>query len=355
MTNGSSVSSSPCETTLGGLVVVVGGVSFHLISPSLNREVNFRVRRLVAGLVFPLLLLTAACGEEPPDPAPAAPKVATISDVTVAGPPDEKPTVDFKAPISFTATEGKVVEEGKGRGDAIEVDSTVKVHLVGVNASDGTELISTWEEGPASFAIDEVITGFGKGLEGTYAGDRVLLAVTSEDGYPNGDAKGTVRKGDSVVFVVDVLDVQNPLDVATGEEMAAPDAVPTLTYDDKQRPEKFTATETTPKTVDELGAYPIIKGDGSTVEAGQSLEVHYVGQIYPDGTVFDESWSSGEPASFSLDQVIPGWTQGLVGQTVGSRVVLVIPSELGYGAQGQGEEIPPDSDLIFSVDILAAY
>lgn len=313
------------------------------------------MRRLVAGLVFPVLLLTAACGGDPVEPAPAAAKVATISDVTVVGAPDEEPTVDFKAPISFTATEGKVVEEGKGTGDAIEEDSTVEVHIVGVNASDGTELLSTWEEAPAQFAIDEVIPGFGKGLKGTHAGDRVLLAVASEDGYPNGDAKGTVRKGDSVVFVVDVLDVQNPLDEATGEEMAAPESVPTLTYDDKQQPEKFTATETTPKTVDELGVYSIIKGDGPTVEAGQSLEVHYVGQIYPEGTVFDESWSSGEPATLSLDQVIPGWTQGLAGQTVGSRVILVIPSELGYGAQGQGEKIPPDSDLIFSVDILAAY
>jgi peptidylprolyl isomerase len=104
----------------------------------------------------------------------------------------------------------------------------------------------------------------------------------------------------------------------------------------------------------ELGVYPIIEGDGPKVEAGQTLTVHYVGQIYPDGTVFDESWSTGEPATFSLDQVIAGWTEGLTGQTVGSRVILTIPSKLDYGDQAQGKDIPANSDLIFAVDILAA-
>ena len=313
------------------------------------------MRRLVAGLVLPLLLLTAACGEEAADTTPVAtPKQATISEVTVTGAPDEKPTVEFKAPISFASTKSEVVEGSDGSGDAIKPDSTVKIHYVGINASDGAEFDSSWDAEPVSFALNQVITGFAKGLEGKHVGDRVLLTIASKDGYdPNGNGT-TIRKGDSLVFVVDVLDVMTPLDMASGEEMAVPETVPTLTYDDQQRPKEFTKTKTTPKTVEELGVYPVIKGDGPKVEAGQTLTVHYVGQIYPDGTVFDESWSRGEPATFSLDQVIAGWTEGLTGQTVGSRVILTIPSELGYGDQAQGKDIPANSDLIFAVDILAA-
>ena len=306
-------------------------------------------------LVPALLVLTAACGgEETPETTDAQPKEATITDVTVSGPPDEKPIVEFKAPISFATTESEVLAEGDGSGDVIKAGSTVTVNYVGLNASDGAEIASNYDQEPVSFALDQVIGGMGKGLKGKHAGDRVLIAVASADGYdPNGNGT-TVEAGDSLVLVVDVEDVSTPLDVATGKKMPAPDTVPTLTYDDKDQPKSFTKTKTTPKSVDELGVYPIIKGEGPQVQEGQALTVHYVGQIYPDGNVFDESWSTGEPATFSLDQVIAGWTQGLAGQTVGSRVILVIPSELGYGDQAQGTDIPANSDLIFAVDILAA-
>jgi len=93
-----------------------------------------------------------------------------------------------------------------------------------------------------------------------------------------------------------------------------------------------------------------------TTKDGQSVTVQYTGQLYPDGNVFDSSWTNGQPFSFQLGggNVIKGWDQGLVGQRVGSRAILVIPSELGYGAQGQGTDIPKNADLIFAVDILAA-
>ncbi|MBA3265660.1 MAG: FKBP-type peptidyl-prolyl cis-trans isomerase [Nocardioidaceae bacterium] len=312
------------------------------------------MRPRVVGLVLSLLALTAACAEEAAEEAPAAPKEATISDVTVTGSPKEKPTVEFKAPISFAETAGEVIAAGNGEGDAVEPDSTVTVHYVGTNASDGAEFVSSWDKKPVTFGLSEVINGLAEGLRGAHAGDRVLLAIASVDGFdPNGNGT-TVRKGDSLVFVVDVLDVMTPLDMATGKEMTAPDTVPTLTYDDEEQPKEFVATKTTPKSVDELGVYPILKGEGPKVKKTQTLTVEYLGQIYPDGKVFDESWSAEDSRTFQLDQVIAGWTQGLAGQTVGSRVILVIPSKLGYGAQAQGEDIPANSDLIFAIDILAA-
>ena len=80
------------------------------------------------------------------------------------------------------------------------------------------------------------------------------------------------------------------------------------------------------------------------------MTAEYLGQVFPDGPVFDESYTDDKPRSFSLDGVIEGWTKGLVGQRVGSRVVLAIPSDMAYGEQGN-QGIPPDSDLIFVIDI----
>jgi peptidylprolyl isomerase len=92
------------------------------------------------------------------------------------------------------------------------------------------------------------------------------------------------------------------------------------------------------------------------VKSGQTITAQYVGQIYPDGAVFDSSWQRGQSAQFPIGTggVIKGWDQGLVGQKVGSRVILVVPSELGYGKAGKPPTIPKNADLIFSVDILAA-
>ena len=100
----------------------------------------------------------------------------------------------------------------------------------------------------------------------------------------------------------------------------------------------------------------VIVGDGPVVEENQTVTVHYVGQLYPDGKVFDESWSSGQTAQFPLTEggLIEGFLDGLIGQTVGSRVIIAIPSDQGYGPQGSPPAIPKNADLIFVVDILAA-
>lgn len=97
----------------------------------------------------------------------------------------------------------------------------------------------------------------------------------------------------------------------------------------------------------------LIEGTGPVVGEGQTLAVKYQGWLW-DGTVFDQSWVDGSPAVFNLNDVISGWSRGVVGKKVGSRVLLVIPPGLAYGGSGR-ESIPPDSTLIFLVDILAAY
>lgn len=308
------------------------------------------MRRVVTALL-PVLVAVTACGSS--SSTDEKPQAATLSEVTVSGPTSSRPTVDFKAPLAFAKTESTVVEEGPGKGDVIEPSSEVTVDYLGINASDGAEFDSSWKGGkPATFSLSGVIPGFSAGLQGAHAGDRVLVGIAPQDGYdPTGNG-AAIRPGDSLIFVIDVRKVET----VSGTPAEVPPTVPMLTYDEQDHPEKFVATPQTAKAPDELGVYPIIKGDGDVVKSGQTITVEYVGQLYPDGDVFDESWSKDEPVSFSVGTggLIKGWDQGLVGQTVGSRVILVIPPDLGYGEAGSGGDIPPDADLIFAIDILQA-
>ncbi len=96
----------------------------------------------------------------------------------------------------------------------------------------------------------------------------------------------------------------------------------------------------------------VLVGSGTTVEAGDTLTVHYVGTL-PDGKVFDSSLDRNMPYTFRLGvgAVIRGWDEGLVGMRVGGRRLLAIPPEYGYGAQAVGS-IPSNSTLIFQVELL---
>ena len=95
----------------------------------------------------------------------------------------------------------------------------------------------------------------------------------------------------------------------------------------------------------------ISEGNGPKPDAYDSVRVHYEGTLI-DGSVFDSSYSRGEPIEFPLMGVIPGWTEGLQLMNVGSKYRLYIPSDLGYGPRGAGPQIPPFATLIFEVELL---
>ena len=95
----------------------------------------------------------------------------------------------------------------------------------------------------------------------------------------------------------------------------------------------------------------IVEGAGAKPSAESTVTCHYTGTLI-DGTVFDSSVERGEPASFKLNQVIPGWTEALQLMPVGSKWKIYIPSELGYGENGAGADIGPNSALIFEIELL---
>jgi len=95
----------------------------------------------------------------------------------------------------------------------------------------------------------------------------------------------------------------------------------------------------------------IIEGQGVHPTPTNEVTVHYTGKLL-DGTVFDSSVERGEPITFNLGQVIPGWTEGLQLMQPGAKYILYIPSNLAYGAKGAGADIPPNATLIFEIELI---
>ena len=96
----------------------------------------------------------------------------------------------------------------------------------------------------------------------------------------------------------------------------------------------------------------VVVGTGQEVKSGNTVTVHYQGTL-ENGTKFDSSYDRNQPftTQIGVGRVIQGWDEGIVGMKVGGKRILIIPPSLGYGAQGTGEAIPPNSTLIFQVEL----
>lgn len=107
------------------------------------------------------------------------------------------------------------------------------------------------------------------------------------------------------------------------------------------------------KTTDSGLQYKVITaGEGKTPQKSDKVTVHYRGTLI-DGTEFDSSYSRNKPATFGVGQVIPGWTEALLMMKEGDKWEIVLPSKLGYGERGAGAKIPPNSTLVFEVELIS--
>jgi peptidylprolyl isomerase len=105
--------------------------------------------------------------------------------------------------------------------------------------------------------------------------------------------------------------------------------------------------------VPELQVIDIIEGTGDIVPKDATITAHYTGALCADGTIFQSSHDFGKPATFGLNQVIKGWTQGVPGMKVGGTRRLIIPSGLAYGSARAASNIPPNSDLVFDIELVS--
>lgn len=283
----------------------------------------------------------------PVDPAPKA--NGSVDDVDVSGAPGQEPRLDFKKPLYVDGTGSKVITPGDG--DVIKSGDVITADYVGVNARTGKVFDSSYAKGgqPAQFPLstDQVPPGFVEGLVGKRLGSRVAVAMSRDDAYgPAGNEKAGVKGTDSVVFVFE-LRKPPPQHAATGD---IDDVTVTGKYGTQPK-----VTFDKPLYVDETQSKVLSKGSGKPLKAGDSVTMSYVGINGRTGKEFDSNFGSA-PTPFTLDdKVIPGFSKGLVGQLPGSRVLLTIPRDDGYGETGNSQAgIEGQDTLVFVIDIAKA-
>jgi peptidylprolyl isomerase len=313
---------------------------------------------VVLGLVGSLAACSAGPESSGSDCTPT--KSGSASEgVEVSGKFGAKPTVKIDDPLTTKATQRSVVIDGDGTVAEAGYDITAEFSVY--NGSTGELVDATdYAEQPVAWTLDEsLIAGFTKTLECATAGSRVVGVIAPDDGIAaEGLTSLGLEEGDSLVVVADLLSAEKPaktepaLPKADGEDQPLPEGFPQIGV---SLADDGTPTLTLPDTPapTELQLAVLKKGDGPEVGTAADVIVHYLGMKWSDKTVFDDSWSRGEPAPFNTSGVIPGFTQALEGQTVGSQVLVVIPPALAYGeaAEGNTHELAGQT-LVFVVDIL---
>ncbi len=296
---------------------------------------------------------TPSSASPSPSPTPAKtpkPKQIKASNnfdkVTVTGGFGEAPKVKVDSPWAIDKTRTKVLDASNG--PAVTEGQGVEVNYYGVNGRTGKKFDESFSTGqPVAFSLAQVVPGFSKGLVGQHKGSRVLIAMPGQDGYDpmGGNPQAGIEVGDTLIFVVDLVDVQ--LAGPEGSKVAPKEGLPTVT-ETGGKPE-ITIPESAPPTT--LEVQPLIKGEGKKVGANDTITFNYVWVRWSDGKVLEESYS-GKPANAPLSGLLPGMVKGLEGQTVGSRVLLVIPPADGYPDGNATPSIKPGETLVMVVDLL---
>jgi FKBP-type peptidyl-prolyl cis-trans isomerase len=316
-----------------------------------------RRRRAAALVITPLLAALALAGCGSASSSSTSTPTDTYTSVTATGTFGKVPTVKIPAAAGAGALYTKTVIQGTGAkltsaqsllGDFVMYDWSGKTHkLIG----------STYTQGTPTLFAGTLLPGLQKALVGQKVGSRVLAVIPPADAFGStGNSEIGVGAKDTVVFVVDMLKTfANTAGVSGKQTYSGGGALPTVTAGAAGKGPTVTIPKATaPKT---LQVKTLIKGTGAKVTKGQFVVVQYTGVNWRTKKVFDSSWSRSEPWGTQIGegQVISGWDKGLVGQTVGSRVLLVIPPADGYGKTGSSSAgIKATDDLVFVIDVVSA-
>ncbi len=324
-----------------------------------------RLRRpatLFLTALLPASLALAACGSDDSE-------LKGFDAVSISGKVGEAPKLDWKGTMTAGKATSKVVTEGDGaalkEGDVVKVEFTLAdgwTHKVTYDSYEDTKLsrvVKVGAKAPDPQSLPDLLAiGLdGQVKAGQKIGTRIAVAVGSDVAFGNyfGSEAASLLAGldvgneDGMLYVADIVGLAGP----SGATQPAPAWAPKIVEKDGL-PTGLDFTGV-PGPSGQLRVAVLTKGTGPVVKSGQQTLVNYLGQLAKGKKPFDESFSKGAFTAVlggAEASVVKGWSQALVGQTVGSRVILEIPPSLGYGNKAQGTDIPANSTLYFVVDLL---
>ncbi|MGW4225587.1 FKBP-type peptidyl-prolyl cis-trans isomerase [Streptomyces bauhiniae] len=331
-----------------------------------------RRRSLLMAAVPAGLVTLAGCGDgdskssrssASPSPSASSPPPPKIVDgplpaITAGTKFGEKPTVAKGTGDPSKDLAVKTVIAGNGR--TVAENDFIKADYLGQIWSSGKVFDNSYDRSPLvlQLAQGSIIDGWRYALTGKKIGSRVEIAVPPTWGYgPSGNEQAGIKGTDTLVFVIDLLDSYNTKSSAKGKEVPQTDpALPKVATNTDGSLPKVTLPKSDPPK--KLVSNYIIEGDGDEVTKKQAVLCQFQGLEWQGGRTFQKTYGSGRLSQFSveqMEQVVKGLAQGITGKKVGSRVLIVVPPDLGYGDNPpSGSGIKKGATLVFTVDILAA-
>ncbi|BDH04672.1 MULTISPECIES: FKBP-type peptidyl-prolyl cis-trans isomerase [Streptomyces] len=331
-----------------------------------------RRRSLLMAAVPAGLVTLAGCGDggskssktsASPSPSASSPPPPKIVDgplpaITAGTKFGEKPTVAKGKGEPSKDLAVRTVIAGSGR--TVAENDFIKANYLGQIWSSGKVFDNSYDRNPLvlQLAQGSIIDGWRYALTGKKIGSRVEIAVPPTWGYgPSGNEQAGIKGTDTLVFVIDLLDSYNDKSSAKGKAVPQTDAaLPKVATNTDGKVPKVTLPKSAPPK--KLVSNYVLEGDGEEVTGKQAILCQFQGLEWQGGKVFQQTYGSGRLSQFSveqMEQVVKGLAQGVTGKKVGSRVLVVVPPDLGYGDNPpSGSGIKKGATLVFTVDILAA-
>jgi hypothetical protein len=312
--------------------------------------------RRTSGLIAAAVLVStlAACGaaDERAGCTPVLQPGSASDAVNVDGTIGEQPTVTFPTPL--VTDESQVTELVVGDGEVLSRGEVADAHVSLYSGEDGQLLTATdYEEAYLRRTVN-ADDSLGKALQCAAVGSRVVYATTVADVYGADNPQIPLENEATIVAVFDVERAFPGR--ANGAPQLGQDGMPAVVLAPDGRPGISVPASEAPT---DLRIAVLRKGNGPEVAEGDRVVLHYTGLTWDDEQVFDSSWETGVPATFTATSfeddpagVVPGLAKALIGQPVGSQVIVSIPPDEGYPEGQAPAGIPAGSTMVFVFDVL---